>query len=135
MNGLQYFEIVRALSFEKYFDGQILDKDSLENGADLLRRVIGLLWELEWNGVIVLSSGYRNSKDNAAVGGAPHSYHRQAKALDLYDPELKLANEIKSNPLLLLHYGLWLEEPESTKDHAHLDTGNRVKRPVRVFKP
>lgn len=47
----------------------------------LLRRAV--LLRAAWGQAVIISSGYRCSDHNRAVGGAPESRHRQGRAIDI----------------------------------------------------
>ena len=105
-----------------------------QNLDTLIDAINNLLLDLNVENVTV-SSGFRRPTDNAAAGGAKHSYHMQCMACDLIDIDSKLDNLFISNPDLLRKYNLWLESPSSTPGWAHLDIGTRTDRPSRVFLP
>lgn len=104
------------------------------NAEQLLIKVNKLLKELGFTKVKV-SSGFRPSTVNSAISGAKKSLHMIGKAIDIADPDGKLDKAISEKPELLTTYGLWLEHPDSTVGWAHLDTGSRFERKIRIFKP
>lgn len=104
------------------------------NAEDLILRVNNLL-KVIWSGEVVVTSGWRPLAINRKAGGAKRSLHMQGKAIDLKDNDGSLAAAILKKPELLLDFGLWLENPESTKGWVHLDRGQRSERLVRIFKP
>lgn len=79
-----------------------------------------------------ITSGFRDADSNKRVGGATHSAHIEGKAVDLTDPDGRLAIFCLRNQALLANLGLWLEDPQHTRGWVHLQT-----RPVaaRVFRP
>ena len=107
-----------------------LDMLQAYNMADLLIRVNCLFKTLGVSPRV--SSGYRPSVINKTIGGAKMSTHTICKGIDLLDPDKSLATLIKSNLKLLEEYGLWLENPDFTKNWVHLDTKERKNR---IFNP
>jgi hypothetical protein len=53
-----------------------------------------------------------------ATQGAPHSSHKEARAVDVYDPGGKL--DAWLNDAKLEHYGLYREHPDATQGWCHL---------------
>lgn len=110
------------------------------NATILLEKVNALLLSLNIKKVEV-SSGWRPSGINASVvNAAKKSLHMTGKAVDIKDDKSQsLASKILTNPELLKTYGLWLEDPAATKgtntNWVHLDIGERIERPLRMFKP
>ena len=117
-----------------------LSQDIINNINELLDKVNCLLFELKVEKVSV-SSGWRPAAVNAATAGsAKKSLHMTGKAVDILDSsDQQLAHLVLSKPELLKTYGLWVEDPASTKgkntNWVHLDIGTRSDRPLRMFKP
>jgi len=107
-----------------------LDMLQAYNMADLLVRVNCLFKTLGVSPRV--SSGYRPSVINKTIGGAKMSTHTVCKGIDLHDPDKELAKLVKANSKLLEEYGLWLENPDYTKNWLHLDTKQRQNR---IFNP
>lgn len=134
------------ITFEQYLMGREktypseLTQDIVNNINELLDKVNCLLFELKVEKASV-SSGWRPAAVNAATAGsAKKSLHMTGKAVDILDSsDQKLAHLILSKPELLKTYGLWIEDPTSTKgkntNWVHLDTGVRTDRSLRMFKP
>lgn len=144
-----------AISLEAYFTEANTGEDrrqkyksefdlNIENNAkELLEKINAFLAEL---GVITcrVSSGWRPPSVNSKVpGAAKKSLHMEGKAIDIVDSTGELDKKIvekeewliqHGQPSLLRKYGLWLEHPDSTGTWCHLDCGNRVDRPLRVFR-
>lgn len=113
-----------------------LTEEVKSNALELLSTVDQFLTELNFEGVLKISSGFRPAAVNAATAGsAKRSLHMSGRALDIEDPDGLLDQAIKARPELLDKYGLWLENPEFTPGWAHLDMGNRSARPIRIFLP
>lgn len=111
-----------------------LTKTVKDNAVVLLNKVNQLLEELGIKEAKV-SSGFRPSAVNAKTkGAAKKSMHLSGRAVDLADPKHEIVHKILARPELLAKYELWLEDPASTPSWAHLDTGTRSDRPLRVFK-
>ncbi len=65
---------------------------------------------------------------------APNSKHVTGNAIDLEDKDRKLTEYILANLWVLEKYGLYMEDPESTKTWVHLQnipprSGKRIFRP------
>ncbi len=111
-----------------------LTEDYLKNAEELLTAVNSFLDEIKWTGSRKVSSGFRPSAANSAAGGAKKSLHMTCQAVDLADDNL--AKECEKHPKSLKKYGLFLEDPASTKGWCHLDISKtRADRPSRKFKP
>lgn len=112
----------------------------IANAEKLLKAVNSLLAELNIKFAKV-SSGFRPAAVNAGIGNAAKkSSHMTGKAIDLLDDKAQsLAKLLASKPELLRKYGLFLEDPESTKGQnsnwCHVDIADRPDRPSRIFKP
>ena len=107
-----------------------LTKGQLESACELLGAVGYLFGKL--NIEPILSSGYRPSHFNKIAGGAARSGHLTCEAIDIKDPDGSIAKLLMSNLELLEHLGLYLEDPEYTKNWVHLQTRPTLRR---VFKP
>jgi len=64
--------------------------------------------------------------------GAPNSAHKQARAVDVYDPEGHLDSWLTND--LLVVYGLYREDPGSTRGWCHL-TDRQPPSGRRTFFP
>lgn len=105
----------------------------MDNAQKLLDKVNAFLAEIGVKEVKV-SSGFRPSAVNAATpGAAKKSSHLIGKAVDLEDSDGKLDDLVASKPDLLRKYGLFQEDPKSTKGWLHLDCADRPDRPSRQF--
>lgn len=131
---------MKELTLEAYLmsrDKAYADEFNIElksNALDLIKRVNNLLNALQIDCPPV-TSGWRPLAVNLKAGGAKRSLHMLCKAVDLADKDGIFKQRILEKPELLLEFGLWLEEPTSCPGWAHLDTGVRFHRPIRVFKP
>jgi hypothetical protein len=96
----------------------------LINSLNWLREIMGI--------PITITSGYRCSTHNKAVGGAPKSFHLQGKAADI---------SVARKPLLHLIYRVAIVSGKFNaagimdNGFIHLDTGNRVKPYYYVYLP
>jgi uncharacterized protein YcbK (DUF882 family) len=108
----------------------------LANAQKLLVQVNALLNDLNIKSAVV-SSGWRPPQINATTpNAAKRSLHMVCLAVDILDNKNQdLAKLIASKPDLLRKYGLWLEDPNSTRNWVHLDLGVRSDRPSRIFLP
>ncbi len=101
-----------------------------QNAADTAERVTKLLEDIDY--ATYVTSGFRTRQSNKKAKGAIFSAHLQGRAVDLFDPDGKLANKILAKPQVLVDYDLYLENPQYTKGWVHLDT---TKRKNRIFIP
>lgn len=81
---------------------------------------------------VYMTSGYRPGYYNESVGGAPNSTHLMCQGIDLLDETKELSEWMLSNLNELEKNGLYMESPDYTPKHVHLQT-----RPTRnrVFIP
>jgi len=129
-----------SLTLESYLMGRdkvYPEEFNLEKkmaALDLIKRVNNLLKALRIDCPAV-TSGWRPLAVNLRAGGTKRSLHMTCRAVDLADSTGSFKAKILTEPEHLLDFGLWLEHPDSTPGWAHLDTGIRDHRLVRVFKP
>lgn len=82
-----------------------------------------------------VSSGWRPAAVNAATSGAAKkSNHMLGRACDFKDTDGAIGAWCLANLKLLEEYGLWMEDPASTKGWCHLQSvppgsGKRVFKP------
>lgn len=81
----------------------------------------------------ICTSGYRDPKYNAKIGGAKRSPHCLGKAIDVSDRDGKIKEWIMEHDWLLEELGLRMEAISATPTWAHFDT-MPVKN-SRVFLP
>lgn len=86
---------------------------------------------------MTVSSGWRPASINAAIGGAKKSNHTVGLACDFADKDGNLAKFALEMDKIgkLKEWGLWLENPEKTKNWIHLDIKDRGNRSSNVFNP
>lgn len=82
---------------------------------------------------MTVTSGYRPGHYNKAAGGAKRSAHLTCEAVDIADPDGKLASWCMLNLDKLSEAGLWLESPARTRGWTHLQIRSVGKS--RVFEP
>ncbi len=107
-----------------------LDMLQAQNAAELLARINWLFGTLKLKPSV--SSGYRPSVINKKIGGSKMSTHTVCAGIDLHDPDGMLAAKMLDHLDLLEECGLWLENPQYTKNWIHLDMKQRKNR---VFNP
>lgn len=131
--------------FGAFHDHPFITNTHRANAADLLERVNKLLTMAERAGVSLevnpitgtLVSGNRNGgwRLPNAVVGSPRSAHKEARAVDVYDPhDGDLDDWCLENLALLESLGLYLEHPAATKGWCHLST-RPPRSGRRVFYP
>jgi len=111
-----------------------LTAEKIENAYRLLTVVNAFLADLGVNNVTV-SSGFRPSAANSAAGGAKKSLHMQCLAVDLVDQSGNLDKLIESRNEVKKIYGIWQEDPVSTRGWVHLDIKDRGNRKFNTFLP
>ena len=142
------------ISAEQYFGAKPHDAEQEIMADDLLVRVNALLDEAERDGVTVPvcpNTGTQISGSKGGTGdggfrlptattGSPQSSHKQAKAVDVYDPLDKLdewldqfEHGVGDNTKLAEH-GLYREAPAHTPTWCHLST-RAPRSGRRTFKP
>lgn len=122
------------ITAEQYF-GKPRSPQQEADAADLLTRVNALLDEATIAGAyqapIDADTGWQISGAKGSDGdggfrtpssrtGVPSSAHRQAKAVDVYDPDETLEQWITDEKLAV--YDLYREAPSSTPGWVHLTT-------------
>lgn len=110
-------------------DAEFPLSEELESNLSKLLAAVNQLRELYGKPMIV-SSGYRPGRFNAAAGGAKNSSHLSCEAVDFKDADGAL--KAFCTPEILVKCGLYMEDPESTPTWCHLQI-----RPTknRIFKP
>jgi len=91
-------EMVHSQTANRLSIGNMPDDETEEGMAvinNLVRTAIGLeVVRKMVGGPIVISSGYRSEKLNAAIGGASNSQHMQGKAADITAPGFGTAPQL-----------------------------------------
>lgn len=120
---------------DQYFIFKGVEKDHSPeqeaNAVELLLRVNELLTALNWAYPIDADTGTSISGSKGGSGdggfrdvfsktGAPHSSHREGKAVDVFDPNNELDALLTDE--LLEAYGLYREHPDDTEGWCHLTT-------------
>lgn len=117
-------------------NSQELTEELYDNARNLLERVNNCLADLGWEKSVTVSSGFRPSNVNAAVGGAKRSAHMQCKAIDMVDDANQTLGKLAlKSPEVLRKHGLFMENLLHTPSWVHFDCVNRKDRPSRTFIP
>ena len=105
-----------------------LDAEQKANLQRLLDAV--QIIRLAYGKPLIVSSGYRPSTINVAVGGAKRSLHTSCLAVDFKDLDGKIDEWLNTDEgqNLLEKLNMWQEAPAHTPNWSHIDLGNR---PVR----
>ena len=129
---------------EQYFGAKPHTAEHSEAADDLLSRVNALIDQATYQGAFSRNvdadtgseisgskggSGDGGFRLSTATTGAPQSSHKQARAVDVFDPHNRLdgyldtfdSDEGLTNPVLEQH-GLYRESPEKTPGWTHLQT-------------
>ena len=138
------------ISVIEYFGTKIDDpaatEQMVDNATKLLRQVNKLLEEADGDGILLipdpdtgtLISGSKGGSGDGgfrlpdSATGRPLSAHKQARAVDVYDPKNDLDRWITDRTLSV--YGLYREHPDSTMGWCHLQT-KAPKSGKRTFYP
>ena len=131
------------ISKEQYFQAKPHTEADVANFTELMVRVESLLTSLEYtvpncpNTGSQISGSKGGSGDggfrlNTATTGAALSSHKQAMAVDLYDPNNTLDDMLTDE--ILTKYDLYREHPADTERWCHLTTraphsGHRTFQP------
>jgi hypothetical protein len=102
---------------------------------ELLERAVELGWQPQKNGYTGnLISGQKNGgwRPQACTIGAPGSSHKQARGVDVCDPDDALDDLLTDE--LLEEFGLYREHPDDTPHWCHL-TDKAPGSGRRTFKP
>lgn len=128
---------------EQYFGAKPFTPEHEANATDLLERVEKLCATLAWDYPVDPDTGtsISGSKGGAGDGGfrldtattgSAKSSHKEARAVDVFDPKDELDGLITD--ALLTAYGLYREAPEATPRWVHL-TSRAPKSGKRTFFP
>ena len=102
-----------------------------QNLYDLAKRVNTAVAQSGYSGRVDVLSGWRPPSVNRRIRGAsPRSAHMSGQAVDLVDPDGRLARALSTT--VLEANGLWMENPRHTRGWVHL-TSRPAKH--RVFEP
>lgn len=140
------------INTKNYFGKWAVDANvqNFQDATELCSAVTGLMIEAEADGVICPINPVTNTQVSGTLyggfrppdcpEGAPHSAHKVAKAVDVYDPLNALDDYIdlyetpNGGNTLLEKYGLYREHPSKTVHWCHLS----IKAPPsghRTFYP
>ena len=122
-------ELLRAGSYA--WKESDVDAVTLRNIDDLCLKVNALGYIPAMYASSCLRSLERQKQINPKALGSSHLY---GCAVDIKDPDGRLARWLKSRPDLLTKCGLWMEDPEYTKGWCHLQTYS-PKSMTRIFIP
>lgn len=108
-----------------------VDDITLRNLEDLCRKVNALGYIPPMRASSCLRSIVDQKRINPKAMGSSHLY---GAAVDIADPDGKLAQWLKANKSKLVDCGLWMEDPDYTKGWSHLQI-YAPKSMNRIFKP
>lgn len=119
------------ITMEQYFGDKPHSNEQLLSAMILLSRVESLLTAARDAGAYKDEENHKTASTISGEGnggfrtpecpiGAPHSAHKEAKAIDIYDPENKLDAWISDEILEI--WDLYREAPDSTIHWCHLQT-------------
>lgn len=108
-----------------------VDAIILRNLEDLCRKVNALGYLPPMYATSCLRSLKDQLRINPKAIGSSHLY---GCAVDISDPQGRLAGWLKNHPELLVNCGLWMEDPRYTKGWVHLQS-YAPKSMNRIFIP
>lgn len=123
------------ITIEQYFHGKEHSPDNYADAVDLLQLVNDLIDFAVSQGAFTrcvdVDTGSEVSGSRGGSGdggfrladsstGSPNSSHKQAKAVDVYDPGNRLDDWLTDETLA--DFGLYREAPDSTPGWCHLST-------------
>ena len=123
------------ITLPQYFAGKPRNQEQEGLATDLLDRVNDLIDEYErdtgWQVMTCPNtgsqvSGSKNGQGDGgfrlptATTGSLHSSHKEARAVDVYDPDNRLEQWVNDD--LLEVHGLYREAPDATPHWVHLTT-------------
>ena len=130
------------ISLSDYFKEYEKPDYHVANARDLLDRVNSLLAYAESECVMlrlnpktcshISGENWGGYRTDACKIGAPKSAHKQAKAIDIFDPINELDRWL--NDAILLKFDLYREHPDATQGWTHLST-HAPKSGKRTFQP
>ena len=131
------------ITVEQYFITRTHTLEQEYNAIDLLTRVNALMEEytLSTGRSVPINKSTGSQISGATEGGfrlptctqgATNSSHKEAKAVDVYDPDEGLDNWITRT--ILVKYDLYREHPDYTHGWCHLTT-RQPKSGTRTFIP
>lgn len=112
-----------------------LTPELIDNANKLVDVINSFLFELGDIKEIVVSSGFRPSDvNNNTPGAAKKSNHTKCLAVDIADANGSIDKIMMDNLELLKKHGLYLEDPQFTKNWSHVQI-TAPKSGKRVFIP
>lgn len=109
------------ITSEQYFGQNLVNEDIAKNAKVLLEKVNAFLEH--WDGEPKMTSGFRSPAYNASVpGAAKNSKHMSGEAVDIFDPDKRLAKFVFTKQQLLKEYGLYCEDMRCTKNWVHFQS-------------
>lgn len=108
------------ITSEQYFGRETANEDISAHAKDLLEKVNAFLEH--YQGEVKMTSGYRSPEHNKKIGGARSSKHMSGEAIDLFDPDKRLAKFVFQKQQLLADHGLYCEDMRCTKNWVHFQT-------------
>ena len=130
------------ITIDQYFGEFQHTGDHVNNAKVLLNRVNVLIGDAKKYGVVIKTNKATGSEISGSTfggfrpedcpQGAKLSSHKQAMAVDVYDPDNALDGWL--DDIKLLKYDLYREHPEQTKSWCHLST-KAPKSGKRTFLP
>lgn len=113
------------ITLDDYLMGRDADyplTDDMSHNASMMIAILAIL-EKSCGIPLILTSGYRPSEINSEIPGAcSHDAHTKCAGVDLRDADGKLSIWCLNNLDILTQIGVWMESPQSAKNHVHLQT-------------
>lgn len=110
------------LTVQQYAKGATIPQNLLRN-AQLTVNIVNEIFE-QFPNQFTFNSGYRTPAHNAAVGGAPNSFHVQALAADITPKNGNYSQYKSALTAIVAKYG-WELVDERNKNHFHIEPSNK----------
>lgn len=106
---------------ETYFGKNLVSYKIAKNAAELLEKVNAFLEHFD--GEVRITSGYRSPEYNKSIpGAAKNSKHMSGEAIDIFDPDKRLAKFTFIKEALLAEYDLYCEDMRCTRNWVHFQS-------------
>jgi len=107
--------------------------DIAENNLHILLKRINQFRE-DWGQPLIVTSGYRPGVYNTKARGSASSWHLKCAAVDIWDPDRRLAKHFVCHPELLEKYDPYIEHPAFSPNWVHFQI-YPPKSGKRIFIP
>lgn len=113
------------ITLDEITKGQNIPEDLKANLADLYAKIN--LVRTKYGKPMIVTAGYRTVEHDLSKGRSGKSDHCKCKAIDIYDPDRKLAEWVKENQEFIASIPLWIEHLDYTSNWVHFTTTKKSK--------